>query len=86
MTLHFPKMINKNKVNLKIDLKVKISNIRVEGKDEGYFYFDWEVTKNGKTKKGKYDSSWSSQSNSSMRNTLNRGYAAELAICQYFGF
>lgn len=69
-------------------ITIKIENIKVttDAHDMGYFYFDWSAIVDGKKKKGKYDSSYSSQSASAIRGKLKRGYAIQLAVQELFGF
>lgn len=73
---------------MKAKIEIEIGKIRVttDAHNTGYFYFDWHATINGKKKKGSYDSSYSSQSASSIRGKLKRGFAVQLAVNDLFGF
>lgn len=69
-------------------ITVEVRNIRVEkpeqGSSKGFYSFDYVFTYNRKRKRGKYDSSYSSQSPQSMRDKLKRGVAIEHVIQRYF--
>ena len=73
---------------MKTKIEIEIKNIKVatDAHSTGYYYFDWVAKLNGKVKKGKYDSSYSGQSASTIRGKLKRGYAVGLAVTQLFGF
>jgi hypothetical protein len=66
-------------------ISIKVWNIRVEGKNSGYYSFKYRMKINNKKEKhGECDGSWDSQTSSNFRRVLKNGYAFRLVLEKEF--
>lgn len=62
-------------------IEIKVRNITVAG---GNYCFDYQIKIDGKTRKGRYDGDYDSQTAEEFKKALENGYAVEEVIQRYF--
>jgi hypothetical protein len=76
----------------KLKVEIEVWGIEIEQtwggtneKGSGWYKFEWSIKVNGgKKKSGQEDGSWSSQTKSNFRRTLNNGHAAQIVLQNNF--
>ncbi len=58
-------------------IEIEVTNIEV---DDGYYSFDYSVTRNGKKRKDRYDGDFDSQTPAQWKKILEKGEAVNLIL------